>query len=96
MKYASGRLALSLCDKCGLTFPYRRIANEPGTGYRVCSGCNDRAYNLLDHPQNHIGDAFRMPEGIALRYPRPDTVMAVDFEADDVFQQQPYVPGGES
>lgn len=93
-KYASGKYALSLCDKCGLTFRYLNIKSEAGTGFRVCSGCDDGQYNLFDHPQNHVGDAFRRPEAINLRYPRPDVPLAVGWEAEDTFQQIPVEPGG--
>lgn len=93
--YAKGKHSWSLCDRCGLTFRYTTIVNEAGTGYRVCMECDDKAYNLLDHPQNHVGDAFRRPEKVAVRYPRPDVPLAVGFDAEDVFQQIPTVPGGE-
>ena len=95
MRYAKGKQSWSLCDKCGLTYKYLSIASENGTGWRVCADCNDRRYNEIGHPQNHIGDAFQKPEAIVLRYPRPDVPLAVSFEAEDVHQQMPYGLGGE-
>lgn len=70
--YATGINTKSLCDRCGLTYEYDELTNEKGTGYRVCRSCNDREWNIIDHAQNHV-NRYQRPEGIVLRYPRPDT-----------------------
>ena len=93
MPYASGKHSQSLCDKCGLTFRYKDIRNESGTGFRVCQDCDDTPDDLINHPQN--GPFPVGPEGIAVRYPRPDVPLAISWEAEDTFQQIPTVPGGE-
>lgn len=50
--WAKGTHARAICDRCGFAFPYRSIREEPGTGWRVCSTCNDGQYSAVAHPQN--------------------------------------------
>ena len=69
MSWASGKYSQSICDKCGFRFKYKRIKNEPDTGWRVCQGCNDGRYNMIGHPQN---GPFPTDENIYVRYPRPE------------------------
>lgn len=68
--FATGKHALGICDRCGLTYPLLELRSERDTGVnkhnRVCPECYDE-----DHPQNFL---YRVkpydPEG--LRDPRPD------------------------
>jgi hypothetical protein len=69
MGFVSGKYSQSICDRCGFRFKYRNIKNEPGTGWRVCESCNDRNYNLIQHPQN---GPFPTDEDFNVRYPRPE------------------------
>jgi hypothetical protein len=54
-KFAEGKKALGICDRCGLTFKLNRLLNETQnkelTNLRVCKSCIDP-----DHPQNFISD----------------------------------------
>ena len=41
----------SICDRC--SFKYRRYQlRKEATGFVVCDGCYDGAYDLVRHPQN--------------------------------------------
>lgn len=69
-KFASGKHALGLCDRCGLTFKLSALREERvkriPTGNRVCDSCYDP-----DHPQNFQGEQ-ELVDAVALRNPRPD------------------------
>lgn len=67
--YASGKWAKAICDRCGFAVRYFDIVEEQGTGWRVCSRCDDGHYSLVSHPQNNIRGAID-PEG--LEHARPD------------------------
>ncbi len=67
--YARGKYAQAICDRCGFAFPYLSVREEPGTGWRVCSTCNDGQYSLVSHPQNFTR-VVEDPEG--LEHARPD------------------------
>lgn len=64
-KYATGRAALGICDRCGGKYPYLSLVPD---GYqpnlRVHPSCRDEP-----HPADKPFDAS---EGIALKNPRPD------------------------
>jgi len=90
-QYASGKYSWSLCDRCGFRFRYLQIGSEIGTGWRVCSTCNDGIYNLNTHPQNRPPPVFPDPQ--AIRYPRPDVNLVVGNEPNDE-QQLPMDEGG--
>ena len=70
MRWAKGKWALAVCDRCGLTGPYLNMVSEPGTGWRVHRHCSDGKWNILDHPQN--GPFPVAGEAIFLRHPRPE------------------------
>ena len=89
--FASGKNSWSLCDRCGFRFRYLQVRNEPGTGWRVCSTCNDGQFNLNTHPQNRPPPVYPDPQ--ALRYPRPDVNLAVGNNPNDE-QQLPVDDGG--
>lgn len=69
-RFASGRRAQAICDRCGFTVKYvsLRTENVRGrpTGLRVCKSCYDP-----DHPQNFVG-VKPVNDPQALRNPRPD------------------------
>lgn len=73
--YSSGRNALAVCDRCGFAYPYSSIISEPGTGWRVCSTCNDGQYSLVSHPQN--SPTIPIEESQGLEHPRPDAPFVV-------------------
>lgn len=70
-KYASGKHALGICDRCGLTYKLLELREERvkrmPTGVLVCPPCYDP-----DHPMNTFGEKSPI-DGEALRRPRPDT-----------------------
>lgn len=70
-KFAVGKHALGICDRCGQTHKLRELKGEfykrRPTGVRVCDSCWDG-----DHPQNFHGEITYV-DGISLRDPRPDT-----------------------
>ncbi|UMO75989.1 hypothetical protein [Planktothrix phage Pra-JY27] len=73
MKFARGAKAKAICDRCGLTVPYRDLRDQPIDSKRSgllvgrrC-GCLDR-----DHEQYRLGEV-EAADAIALRKPRPDT-----------------------
>lgn len=69
-KFASGKHAKGLCDRCGLTFKLNelkpQIVNRKVTGLRVCSACKD-----IDHEQYRLGE-IRVDDPQALENARPD------------------------
>ena len=69
--YASGSVAIGICDRCQRKFPYKDLmpdGNSPGL--RVCAADRDQK------------DPWRLPpiqpDAIILRYPRPDVSIAPD------------------
>lgn len=70
-RFASGKIALAICDRCGLTYLLKELRNEVVKGnitnLKVCPSCFDP-----DHPQLHLGD-LPVDDPQALRDPRPDT-----------------------
>ena len=69
-KYASGKYARSMCDRCGVAEKYTTLLLE-WTGFKVCSECFDEK-SPLEFPGRTPNDAE------ALMQPRPD----VDVEAN--------------
>lgn len=69
-KFASGKKAKGICDRCGDTWKLHLLREEYvrgiGSNNQVCPDCFDG-----DHPQNWVG---RVPiaDAEALREPRPD------------------------
>ena len=70
-KYASGKHALGICDRCGQTYKLKELKEEvqrlKPTGLYTCPECFDG-----DHPQNMQG-MYPVVDAEALRNPRPDT-----------------------
>lgn len=90
-QFASGKYSWSLCDRCGFRFRYLQIRSEKGTGWRVCSTCDDGTYNLMTHPQNRPPPVYPDPQ--AIRFPRPDVNLAEGANPNDD-QQLPLDDGG--
>jgi hypothetical protein len=63
-KYALGRRALAICDRCGLQFDYHKLRRE-WTNLRVCDSCWEPKHPQED-PRNPPADAE------ALFEPRPE------------------------
>lgn len=65
MRFATGKAALAICDRCGLQAPYNMLVPDGYTpGLRVHPSCYDGK-----HPAE---EPFRTDEGIALKNPRPN------------------------
>ena len=67
--YASGKWAIADCDRCGWKYPWKALATEPGTGWKVCPTCNDKGWSLVAHPQNYPAVGT---DTIALPWTRPE------------------------
>lgn len=71
MKYASGKRALGICDRCGLTYKLNTLKDETvramARNVLVCVTCWDS-----DHPQNWSGSETPVDAEV-LQDPRPDT-----------------------
>jgi hypothetical protein len=69
-RFASGKKAISECDRCGQRFLLKKLKREIIKGKNfdllVCPECWDP-----DHPQLHLGE-FPVDDPQALRNPRPD------------------------
>lgn len=69
-RFASGKKAQAVCDRCGQTVKLRELKNEivkgRDTNLKVCHSCFDP-----DHPQLMLGE-FPVDDPQALEYPRPD------------------------
>lgn len=81
-KFAQGKKAVAICDRCGFKGLYKDFVIEPGTLLFVDKICNDGRWNRVDHPQNFPATA---DEAIGLENPRPDIIdKQVPFlETDD-------------
>jgi hypothetical protein len=70
-RFAAGKIALGICDRCGLSYDLKELRKEIVKGritnLKVCSVCFDP-----DHPQLHLGE-FPIDDPQALREARPDT-----------------------
>lgn len=70
-KYASGKYAISECDRCGQRFKLKELRAEVIKtklyNIRVCHACFDP-----DHPQLQLG-MYPVNDPQAVREPRPDT-----------------------
>lgn len=77
MTYATGKYSRFICDRCSFAYDYSEGDLEPGTKYFVCPTCNDRQWNIKDHPQNWPPPVS--PDPMALRNARtePSQVSAV-------------------
>jgi hypothetical protein len=68
--FASGRIAIALCDRCGqqrlLRELHKQIVDQKDSGMLVCAECLDQ-----DHPQLRLGKT-PIYDPQALRNPRPD------------------------
>ena len=68
--FASGKRALSVCDRCGHQFLLKtlqyQVVKQKRTGLLVCHDCYD-----IDHPQLMLG-TFPVFDPQALRNPRRD------------------------
>ena len=68
--WASEGIAVGDCDRCGLTFPLRKLKSLTirfkKTNLRVCSACFES-----DHPQYRAG-TFKVFDPQAIRSPRPE------------------------
>lgn len=73
--YASGKVALATCGRCGFYHPINKLSGDRnvGAGLRVCRDDNDEL------------DPYRLPargpDAMVLRYPRPDVSIATDPSA---------------
>lgn len=68
--FSDGKLALSICARCGLTYKYTEMREDGNIkGLYVCNtGCYDEIdpYKLAPRP----------PEAFVLHHPRPDASLA--------------------
>lgn len=70
-KYASNKIAISICDRCGFRFRLRELRTltikTKQVNMLVCKSCWEP-----DHPQLQIG-MYPIDDPQALRNPRPDS-----------------------
>ena len=81
-RFATGKIALGICDRCGLTYYLKELRKEIVKGkinnLKVCPDCFDP-----DHPQLHLGE-LPIDDPQALRDPRPDQADYGDSRAQIV------------
>ena len=86
-RYASGKNAWGLCDRCGRRFKLnllkKQIVRGKTTSLKVCNACNDK-----DHPQLFLGDQ-PIDDPQALRDPRSD---AIERDASRELIGTPWTP----
>ena len=71
MKYASGKYARAICDRCGFEFPYISLQKE-WNGLKVCTDCFEPKHPQLEPPPPPF-------EPEALYDPRPDRAEGLDI-----------------
>lgn len=85
-RFAAGRIAIGICDRCGFQYLLKTLKKETVKGklnnLKVCESCFDP-----DHPQLHLGE-YPVDDPQALQDPRPDAAMDASREIT--------VPGGGS
>lgn len=78
-QFASGKIALALCDVCGLTFKRRQlrasVVKTKTTNTLACPDCW-----TPDQPQLQVG-MYPVNDPQALRDPRPDQALGVSGDA---------------
>jgi|TARA_R100001086_G_scaffold74970_1_gene36203 NAD-dependent SIR2 family protein deacetylase len=72
-KYAAGKFAIAICDRCGFRFKLKQLRQltikTKKVNILVCPDCFEK-----DHPQLQVGmKPINDPQ--ALKNPRPDTTM---------------------
>lgn len=74
-KFAAGKHAKGICDRCGLTFKLAelkpQVVNRKVTNLRVCYACKD-----IDHEQLRVGE-IKINDPEALENARPDSNLNV-------------------
>lgn len=73
MPLASGKSSIAICDRCCMQYPYQELqpdGNQPGL--QVCRTCRD--------PKDPWRLSPEKPDNICLKYPRPDTPLAMGDE----------------
>ena len=84
-RFASGKKALAICDRCGFPYDLKDLNKETVKGVitnlKVCSTCFDE-----DHPQLHLGEQV-IDDPQAIRDPRSDA-------AELAASRELTVPGG--
>ena len=80
-KYATGRWAKAMCDRCGRKYPYKELRKE-WNNLKVCNSCWEPRHEQLD-PIRHVYDPQALVE------PRVDN----DDEGTAVTQLSTIVPG---
>ena len=69
-RFATGKIALGICDRCGFQYYLKELRKETIKGVinnlKVCPECFDP-----DHPQLHLGE-HPVDDPQAIRDPRPD------------------------
>lgn len=82
-RFATGKNAIAICDRCGFRFPLTTLKIEIIKTKRynllVCDECWDP-----DHPQLQLG-MYPVDDPQALRNPRPDSTYRVAGTATDGF-----------
>lgn len=81
-RFAKGQNAKAVSDRSGLTFPYREMITEPGTGLRVHWSESDGIYNIVQHPQNFIKRVF--DDSPPVQFARPSPWYVVEYLVDEV------------
>ena len=68
-QFASEKIAVGDCDRCGITYPLKKLKfltiRMKRTNIRVCPDCYE-----ADHPQYKLG-TFKITDPQALKNPRP-------------------------
>lgn len=83
-RFASGKWAIAICDRCGQQFKLKDLKKEiiktKNYDLKVCNSCWDP-----DHPQLQLG-MYPVEDPQALREPRRDTTYVTSgIEADGSF-----------
>lgn len=77
-RYASGRHARAMCDRCGFEYGYHDLRPE-WTGLRVCDACWDPKHPQLTPKARQDAQALRQPR------PDRDDDGTVSQQIEDVF-----------
>ena len=75
---AKGKYAIAISERSGFKFPWREMIKEPGTGVIVHPSESDGKYNLVDHPQNHIGRIRAEKIGLSWSSPEVEATLTRD------------------
>ena len=75
--FARGLAAVAIDQRTGFKLLQKDMVFEPGTNFYVAKEESDGRHNITSDELNYPSPKMQLPERVALRYPSPDTPLAL-------------------